>query len=99
MRGWKGTVNPMKKVAVTDLKDDLSKFLRLAETEPILITRHGRPAGILMGFASENEWFDYQIENDPRFLARIQRARDSLGKGQGVKLDTLTATKTRKKTR
>lgn len=68
-------VTVMKKVPLTQLKDDLSKYLRLAEKEQIIITRHGQPAGILMGFASEEDWFDYQLENDPRFLKRIERAR------------------------
>ena len=66
-------MKPMKKVALTELKDDLSRYLRLAEKEQILITRHGRPAGVLTGFASEDEWFDYQLENDPRFLKRIEK--------------------------
>ena len=88
----------MKKVALTKLKDDLSKYLRLAEKQQIVITRHGRPAGILMGFASEDEWFDYQLENDPRFLKRIEQARASLRSGQGVKLeDVTTANKRRTK--
>lgn len=86
----------MKKVALTELKDDLSKYLRLAEKERIVITRHGRPAGILMGFASEDEWFDYQLENDPRFLKRIEQARASLRSGQGVKLEAVTRTKKRR---
>jgi prevent-host-death family protein len=64
----------MKKVPLTELKDDLSKFLRLAETEQIVITRHGRPAGVLVGFASDDEWFNFQLENDPRFLSRIEQA-------------------------
>ncbi len=79
----------MKRVALTELKDDLSKYLRLAEKEQIVITRHGRPAGILMGFASEDDWFDYQLENDPRFLKRIASARASLQSGKGVKLEDL----------
>jgi antitoxin (DNA-binding transcriptional repressor) of toxin-antitoxin stability system len=29
------------------VKNDLSKYLRLAEQEAIVITRHGKPAGIL----------------------------------------------------
>jgi prevent-host-death family protein len=86
----------MKKVALTELKDDLSKYLRLAEQEEILITRHGRPAGILMGFASEDEWFEYQLENDPRFLKRIEQARASLQSGKGVKLEDLTKGKARR---
>jgi prevent-host-death family protein len=31
----------MKKVPLTKLKDDLSKYLRLAEKGQIVITRHG----------------------------------------------------------
>ncbi len=35
----------MMKVALTKLKDELSKYLRLAEKEEVVITRHGKPAG------------------------------------------------------
>ena len=77
----------MKKVALTEVKDELSKFLRLAEKEEIVITRHGKPAGVLVGFASDDEWFDYRLENDPRFLERIAKARRSLLDGKGVRLE------------
>ena len=82
-------VKAMKKVALTQLKDDLSKYLRLAEKEQIVITRHGQPAGVLMGFASQDDWFDYQLENDPRFLKRVERARASLRAGHGVRLEDM----------
>lgn len=45
----------MRQVAVAEVKDDLSRFLRLAESEEIVITRHGKPAGVLVGFASEED--------------------------------------------
>jgi prevent-host-death family protein len=77
----------MKKVALSEVKDDLSKYLRLAEKEEIVITRHGKPAGILIGFESEDDWFDYRLENDPRFLRRIETARQSIRSGQGVRLE------------
>ena len=76
----------MKKVALSDVKDDLSRFLRLAEKEEVVITRHGKPAGVLIGFESEDAWFDYRLENDPHFLARVETARASLRAGRGVKL-------------
>ena len=79
----------MKTVPLSEVKDDLSRYLRLAETEEIVITRHGKPAGVLVGFASEDDWFDYKLERDPRFLERIARARDSLRAGKGVKLEDL----------
>jgi prevent-host-death family protein len=79
----------MKEVTLSEVKDDLSKYLRLAEKEEIVITRHGKPAGILIGFASEDDWFDYRLENDPRFLKRIEAARQSLRAGRGIKLEDI----------
>jgi len=79
----------MKKVALSELKDDLSRYLRLAEKEEVVITRHGKPAGLLVGFASEDEWFEYRLENDPRFLARVERARESLSHGKGIRIEDL----------
>ena len=38
-------VKAMKQVALSEIKDDLSKYLRLAENEEVIITRHGKPAG------------------------------------------------------
>ena len=79
----------MKEVPLSDIKDDLSRFLREAETQEIVITRHGKPAGVLIGFGSEEDWLAYRLENDPRFLDRIERARASLRAGRGVRLEDL----------
>jgi prevent-host-death family protein len=79
----------MKKVALSEVKDDLSRFLRLAEKEEVVITRHGKPAGVLIGFESEDDWFDYRLENDPQFLRRIEKARSSLKAGKGIKLEDI----------
>ena len=81
----------MKKVALSEVKDDLSRFLRLAEKEEVVITRHGKPAGVLIGFKSEDAWFDYRLENDPVFLRRVEAARRSVREGRGVKLEDLEA--------
>ncbi len=79
----------MKQVALSEVKDDLSRYLRLAEEDTIIITRHGKPAGVLIGFASEDDWLDYRLEHDPRFLERIEQARRSLRAGQGVRLEEI----------
>lgn len=86
-----GTVRKsgMKEVPLSVVKDDLSRFLREAEKQEIVITRHGKPAGVLIGFESEDDWFDYRLENDPRFLRRIEQARASLRAGRGVRLEDL----------
>jgi prevent-host-death family protein len=71
------------------MKDRLSEFLRIAQEEEIVITRHGKPAGVLIGFASEDDWFEYRLENDPRFLARVEAARGSLRAGKGKPIEEL----------
>ena len=81
----------MKQVALSEVKDDLSKYLRLAEKEEVIITRHGKPAGILIGFESEDDWFEYRLEHDPTFLQRIERARRGLRAGRGVRLEDVKA--------
>ena len=80
----------MKEVALSAVKDDLSRYLRMAGREEIVITRHGKAAGILIGFESEDDWFDYRLENDPRFLDRIAQARASLRVGRSVRLEDLS---------
>jgi prevent-host-death family protein len=77
----------MKEVPLSEVKDDLSRFLREAATHEIVITRHGKPAGVLIGFDSEEDWFDYRLEHDPRFLRRVEQARNSLRAGHGTKLE------------
>jgi len=81
----------MKRVALSKVKDDLSRYLRVAETEEVIITRHGQPAGVLIGFETEEDWFDYRLEHDARFLQRVAAARESLRAGLGVRLEEIEA--------
>lgn len=81
----------IKQVPLSEIKDDLSRYLHEAETQEIVITRHGKAAGILIGFESEEDWFDYRLEHDPRFLDRIEQARKNLRARRGVKLEDLKA--------
>jgi prevent-host-death family protein len=77
--------NPFVKTAsLADVKNQLSRYLREASHEQVVITKHGKPAGVLIGFESEDDWFDYRLENDPRFLKRIARARASLRANKGI---------------
>ena len=86
-----GTVRKsrMREVPLSEVKDDLSHLLREAAKQDIVITRHGKPAGVLIGFASEDDWFEYRLENDPRFLRRVENARKSLRAGRGIRLESV----------
>jgi len=60
---------------------------RIAEDEEVVITRNGEPAGVLIGFRSAEDWAHYQLENDPRFLRRVEDSRRSFEAGRGVRLE------------
>jgi prevent-host-death family protein len=77
------------RVPLSEIRDDLSRFLREAEGQEIVITRNGKPGGVLIGFASEDDWLDYLLENDPRFLRRIEQARNSVREGRGIRIEEL----------
>ena len=78
-----------KKVALSEVKDHLSEYLHVAESEDVVILRHGKPAGVLIGFEDEDDWFDYRLENDPAFLERIESARTHIREGKGVRLENI----------
>lgn len=79
----------VKQVPLRVVRDRLGRFLHDAEQEDIVIMRRGRPAGVLIGFASDDDWFDYQLETDPRFERGIETVRRSLRDGKGVKLEDI----------
>ncbi len=79
----------MKQVPLSEIKNELSRYLHEGESEDIIITRHGEPAGVLIGFESEDDWFEYRLEHDPRFLRRIVQVRESLRAGRGTRLEDI----------
>ena len=75
---------------MTEAKNDICSIIRESEKEEVLITRHGKPAAIVIGFHDEDDWFDYRIEHDEKFLRKIAKAREEIRKGQYVSLDELS---------
>jgi prevent-host-death family protein len=63
----------IKEVPLSEIKDDLSRFLREAEKHEIVITRHGKPAGVLIGFESEDDWFVTSLRTTRVSLSALKR--------------------------
>jgi prevent-host-death family protein len=42
----------MKKVALSQVEEDLSEYLRIAEKQDVIITGHGKPAGVRVQISS-----------------------------------------------
>ena len=54
-----------------------------------IFSLHWKPAGLLIGFQSEEGWFQYKLKNDPRFLKRIAQACRNLQSEKGTRLEDL----------
>jgi prevent-host-death family protein len=82
----------MKRIPLSKAKDDLSAVVREAQHEEILITRHGRPAAVIVGFEDDDDWIEYRLLNDEGFLASIEQARADIRAGHFVRFESLDGT-------
>ena len=76
------------KQSATRRLSDAEQYWAEAGTDRWRCDSHWRGAS---AFESDDDWFDYKLENDPRFLGRVERARQSLRSGRGIRLEDLAA--------
>lgn len=67
----------MKVVSLRDAKAGLSEFVEKAQSERVLVTRHGKPAVLLIGVA-EYEMEDLLTMANPQFWELIEASRKSV---------------------
>lgn len=64
----------MKTVTVRDLQKSVKECVDNAQEDRIVITRHGKPAAVLVGVEGE-DWEDVVLETDPAFWKLIRTRR------------------------
>ena len=75
----------MMRVELKEATDSLSEYTRKARKEPVVVTRHGKPVAMLRSL-TEDEWEDFVVSTDPRFIAMIERSRARYKPGTGIPL-------------
>jgi prevent-host-death family protein len=80
----------MIKVPLSKVKDNFSEFIRRAGHEEVIITIHGRPAAVIIGFEDEDDWLEYRLLRDESFLARISESRQQYREGKYKTLEELS---------
>lgn len=79
----------MNQAPLDQVSDQLLGLLKQSAGEEILLTQNGRPLGVLVAFDDEEDWLDYQLEHDPRFLRRIEQARAEVAAGKTISIEQL----------
>jgi prevent-host-death family protein len=79
----------MIKVPLSKVKDNFSEFIKKAGKEEVIVTIHGRPAAVIVGFEDEDDWLEYRLLKDEKFLARISESRRQYKAGKYKTLEEL----------
>jgi len=78
----------MKIVPIADAKARLSAYVDECSTEgPIIITRNGKPAAVLLVPADEDDLDRLMLARSPRFQALVDKSRRSIAAGKGLPRD------------
>ena len=85
----KRTRKKTTKVPLSEIKNILSKFIRKAGSEDIVVTIHGRPAAVIIGFEDEDDWLDWLLLHDEAFMERMAESMRQYHRGEFVTLDAL----------
>ncbi|MFQ5801644.1 MAG: type II toxin-antitoxin system Phd/YefM family antitoxin [Candidatus Methylomirabilales bacterium] len=64
----------MKTVTVRDLQKKIKEYIDEAQGDRVIITRHGKPAAVLVGVEGE-DWETVVLETDPTFWKLVQERR------------------------
>lgn len=72
----------MKTIELRQKDNRLASLLRQAKSGEIVFVIDGKPAGFLHGFADEDDWFEYKLFSDPRFIKRIEKEREAAKAGR-----------------
>lgn len=77
----------MKIASVADVKARFSAYMKETESGPVVITRNGRPAAILLNVVEEDELEGLLLAYSPKFRAILQAAREEIKQTGGVPHD------------
>jgi len=64
----------MKVVPLGQAKNELSAYVEEAQHDRVLVTRHGKPAALIIGVAGE-DFEDLMTRSDPEFWQMIEGRR------------------------
>lgn len=78
----------MRIAPLADVKARLSAYLDECEKEgPIVITRNGRPVGVLLAPLDDDDLERLVLAHSPRFRALLEKSRKSIRSGKGLSED------------
>ena len=79
----------MKIASVADVKAHFSAYLRSAARGPIVVTRSGKPVGVLLAIEDEEELERLVLAYSPRLRTILDAARQRIRTGTAIRHEDL----------
>jgi prevent-host-death family protein len=67
----------MKTISMKDAREQLANLVEQAQSEPVWLTRHGKPVAMLLGVEGRVDIGSVIIEGRPEFWEMVERVRKS----------------------
>jgi prevent-host-death family protein len=87
----------MIKASVSKVKDNFSEYIKKAEKEEVVVTVRGRPAAVIIGFTDEDDWLEYSLLKDEKFLTRVSESRRQYEEGKYKTMEDRSLHKARRR--
>ncbi len=75
----------MRIASVADVKARFSAFLRASKSGPVVVTRNGKPAAVLLSVEDEDEIERLALAYSPKFQKMLSLARQQIREGRGIR--------------
>lgn len=77
----------MKIASVADVKARLSAYLKASQEGPVVITRNGKAAAVLLAVTDEDELERLVLAHSPKFQALLNKSRRRIEETGGIPHD------------
>ena len=81
----------MKIASVAKVKANLSAFLKASKAGPVIVTRNGKPAAVIVGVDDQDEIERLLMAYSPRLNAILDESRKQIGRGEVLTHDEFWA--------
>jgi prevent-host-death family protein len=75
----------MRIASVADVKARFSAFLKASKRGPVVVTRNGKPAAVLLSVDDEDEIDRLILAYSPKFQKMLSLARQQIREGSGIR--------------
>ena len=77
-------------VPLSKVKNNFSEFIKKAGKAEVVVTSRGRHVAVIIGFEDEDDWLEYRLLKNERFLVRVSESRQQYKEGKYKTLEELS---------